>query len=61
MKRFRIGAAVVALLVLGYQWGLHVQTSANEAVMNRHLTDDSIDNETIWAICQIRKQEQPHE
>ncbi len=54
MKRFWTCVTVVALLVLGYKWGLHVQASADEAVMDRHLDDDSIAGEALWEICTPR-------
>ncbi len=54
MKRFWTGVTVVALLVLGYKWGQHVQASADAAVMQQHLADDSLDSETIWEICMPR-------
>jgi hypothetical protein len=46
--------AVMAVAAAAYQTGVHVQSRTDEAVMRQHLSDDSIDNETVWQICTPR-------
>jgi hypothetical protein len=45
-----------ALIVAAYKFGVYVEASANQRVWDQHLSDDWIDNETVWQICTPRQE-----